>query len=326
MNGNYGRDLDLNLLRAFAVVADVGSVTEAAARLYLTQPALSAALKRLSTAVGAPLFTRQGRGLTLTARGASLIAQVRPHLDALVAAALSPPGFDIRHSERTLRLALSDAADSWLLPPLLRGLARSAPALRLIVLPVQFRTVGELLGSQRADLAVTVADDLPAGTQRQALFHGGFVCLYDPRHTRLGRKLTKEEYLSHEHVIVSYNGDLRGVVEDVLGLRRRARCSVPSFHGVGPVVDGSAALATVPTLVAHAIRRLRPHLRTTALPFALPGAPMELIWRDAVSDDPACRFVREQILKIAAQAARSAGCPSPARKARRPRRPGEAPG
>lgn len=323
MNGNYGRDLDLNLLRAFAVVADTGSVTEAAARLYLTQPALSAALKRLTAAVGAPLFTRQGRGLVLTARGESLIAQVRPHLDALVAAALSPPGFDIQKSERTLRLALSDAADSWLLPPLLRTLGRSAPLLRLVVLPVQFRTVGELLGSQRADLAVTVADDLPAGTQRQALFHGGFVCLYDPRHARIGRRLTKDEYLAHEHVIVSYNGDLRGVIEDVLGLRRRTRCSVPSFHCVGPVIDGSATLATVPALVAHTLRRQRPHLKTAALPFVLtgPGAPMELIWRDALSDDGACRFVREQIVRIAAQAARFAGGPARPRRSGRPRRP-----
>jgi LysR family transcriptional activator of mexEF-oprN operon len=48
----YGRDLDLNLLRVFAVVADAGSVTAAAGRLYLTQPAVSAALRRLTTVIG----------------------------------------------------------------------------------------------------------------------------------------------------------------------------------------------------------------------------------------------------------------------------------
>ena len=68
MQENYGRDLDLNLLRVFAVVAEAGSVTAAASRLYLTQPAVSAALRRLTTAVGAPLFVRQGRGLALTSR------------------------------------------------------------------------------------------------------------------------------------------------------------------------------------------------------------------------------------------------------------------
>src|SRR5262245_42782204 len=119
MQKNYGRDLDLNLLRVFVVVADAGSVTAAAARLYLTQPAVSAALKRLSVAVRAPLFTRQGRGLVLTSRAARLLAEARPHLAALVDAALSPPSFDPRTSDRTLRLGLSDTAEVWLLPPLL---------------------------------------------------------------------------------------------------------------------------------------------------------------------------------------------------------------
>lgn len=90
----YGRDLDLNLLRVFAVVAECGSVTEAAARLYLTQPAVSAALRRLTTAVGAPLFVRQGRGLALTGRGQRLRVTVAAHLPPLVEAALAPATFD----------------------------------------------------------------------------------------------------------------------------------------------------------------------------------------------------------------------------------------
>jgi LysR family transcriptional activator of mexEF-oprN operon len=47
MNTVYARDLDLNLLRVFIAVADAGSVTGAAERLYVTQPAISAALRRL---------------------------------------------------------------------------------------------------------------------------------------------------------------------------------------------------------------------------------------------------------------------------------------
>src|SRR5690348_14923726 len=104
MNDNYGRDLDLNLLRVFAVVADSGSVTEAASRLYLTQPAVSAALRRLTGAVGAPLFARRGRGLALTSRGERLRAQAQPHLRALVEAALAPPRFAPATSDRTFRL------------------------------------------------------------------------------------------------------------------------------------------------------------------------------------------------------------------------------
>src|SRR5689334_18748637 len=120
MPGVYGRDLDLNLLRVFAVVADTGSVTEAAKRLYLTQPAVSAALRRLTTAVGVPLFARSGRGLVLTSRGRRLADAVHPHLERLVDAALASPSFDPATSDRTLRIGMSDAAEQWLLPRLLR--------------------------------------------------------------------------------------------------------------------------------------------------------------------------------------------------------------
>jgi LysR family transcriptional activator of mexEF-oprN operon len=298
MNAIYGRNLDLNLLRVFVVVAEAGSVTAAADRLYLTQPAVSAALRRLASAVGAPLFVRAGRGLSLTTRGERLLASARPHLGALVEAALSPAVFDPKTSERTVRLGLSDANEAWLLPPLLRILATEAPRMKLVVLPVQFRTVVEALTTSAVDLAVTVADELPAGTRRLALFNQGFVCLFDPRHVRIGRRLTLERYLEHEHVIVSYNGDLRGVVEDSFGVQRRVRVSVPTFQSIGALVDGSGLLATVPRMVAHGILAQHPHLRTTEVPLDLKGSDMELLWRGAVEDDAAIRFIRDSVVEV----------------------------
>jgi LysR family transcriptional activator of mexEF-oprN operon len=299
MNVSYGRDLDLNLLRVFVVVADTGSVTQAAAQLYLTQPAISAALRRLTNAIGAPLFARQGRGLALTNRGERLVGDLRPHLLALLDAALSPARFDPKTSERTMRLGLSDATEQWLLPPLLKLLHREAPRMQVIVMPVQFRTVANALTMRHVDVAVTVADDLPSSIKRQALFKGGFVCLFDPRHAKVKKTLTERAYFEREHVIVSYNGDLRGVVEDMMRKTRRVRCSVSSFNNVGSIVEGSALLATIPSLVADQILITRPRLRTAALPFAMPSTAMEMLWPSAVDDDDACRFVRAKIVHIA---------------------------
>lgn len=302
MTQTYGRDLDLNLLRVFAVVADAGSVTEAASRLYLTQPAVSAALRRLTTAVGAPLFVRQGRGLALTSRGARLREALQPHLQALVEAALAPPRFDPRTSDRTLRLGLSDAAEVWLLPALLRVLGQEAPGMRVVAVPVQFRTVGAALAAG-LDAAITVADELPATIRREALFSGGFVCLLDPRHARV-RRLTEHAYFAHEHVIVSYNGDLRGIVEDALRRSRRIRCSVPGFANLGALIEGTALLATVPQMVAAQIRAVRPRLAVKPLPFALRGAATELLWPATTEDDEPCRFARAKITQIARDVAR----------------------
>lgn len=307
----YERDLDLNLLRVFVVVAEAGSVTEAASRLYLTQPAVSAALRRLTTAVGAPLFARAGRGLALTARGERLLRGARPHLQALVDAATAPAKFDPRTSDRIIRLGLSDSSEGWLLSPLLRVMEKHAPRMRLIVVGVQFRTVAEALASQRVDLAITVADDLPSDIHRQPLFETGFTCIYDSRRLKLGKKLTREAYLALDHVLVSYNGDLRGIVEDFFGLQRRVRVSVPTFGHVAPALDDTSLLATVPVIVAQHIVRKRPSFRTVAVPLALTGTPLELLWRNAQNDDEALRFIREHIARIAAKAGARAGARGP---------------
>ncbi|AKV04492.1 Transcriptional regulator, LysR family [Labilithrix luteola] len=295
MTDNYGRDLDLNLLRVFAVVAESGGVTAAAQKLYLTQPGVSAALRRLQTAMGAPLFARQGRGLTLTRRGEQLLTSVKPHLRALTEAALKPAAFDPKTSDRTLRLGMSDATEGWLLPALVRVLGNEAPSMKVIAIPVQFRSVGEAIATRAVDMAVTVADEMPAGTLRKDLFWGGFVLLFDPRHNRIGAEIREAEYFAKEHVVVSYNGDLRGVVEDMFHKSRRVRCSVSTFSHVGALVDDTPLLATVPTIVASYVRETKPHLATAKLPFGIRGASLELLWPAALDDDDACRFVREKI-------------------------------
>jgi LysR family transcriptional activator of mexEF-oprN operon len=298
----YGRDLDLNLLRVFAVVAEAGGVTEAARRLYMTQPAVSAALRRLTTAVGAPLFVRSGRGLAMTGRGQRLRAGLERHLQPLVDAALAPASFDPSTTDRTIRLGLSDSAELWLLPPLLRTLGREAPRMRIVSVPVQFRTIGAALAAGLA-AAVTVADELPSNIRREPLMEGGFTCLHDPRHARL-RRLTEAEYFAHEHVIVSYNGDLRGIVEELVGRSRKIRCSVSSFAHLGALIDGTPMLATVPAMVARQIRATRPHLATRPLPFAIPSFPAELMWPAATDDDEPCNYVRARIREVAARVRR----------------------
>src|SRR3954470_23366579 len=143
MSAVNARSLDLNLLPVLVAVADTGSVTAAAQRLYLTQSAISAALGRLKGAIGEAVIIRHGRRVVLTERGARLVAQARPHLDAILQAALLPAAFDPKTSDRILRLGLADIFDEWLLPALLHFLDREAPNLRLICRPIQFRTVNE---------------------------------------------------------------------------------------------------------------------------------------------------------------------------------------
>lgn len=299
MNVVHTRNLDLNLLPVLVAVADTGSVTEAAKRLYLTQSATSAALGRLRSAIGEAIVVRHGRGVVLTERGARLVAEARPLLDALVQTALQPAHFDARTSDRTIRIGLSDVADEWLLPRLLRHLETEAPRMRIVASATQFRTVGDALATRRIDIAVAKADELPPSVARRPVLSVHFVCLFDPRFVRLGARPTERAYLAREHVIVSYNGDLRGLVEDNFGRERHVRCSVASFGSIGAIVDGGRLVATIPSILATQILEARPHLRVARFPFPHTAGTIDLLWLAALEGDPACRFVRDAIVRLA---------------------------
>jgi LysR family transcriptional activator of mexEF-oprN operon len=331
MHDAYGRDLDLNLLRVFAVVAEEGSYTLAASRLYVTQPAVSAAMRRLTEFVGAALFSRQGRGVVLTTRGAKLAAAARAHLGPLVSAVVSVPLFDPTTSTATVRIGLADALESLLLPGLLQLLSAEAPCMGLVVLPVQFRTVEQALLSAKVDLAVTVADDLPRSILRHPLAtrrtaSQEFVCLYDPRFSALPKTLSEQDYFARHHVAVSYAGDVRGIIEDLLGKSRKVRLSVPGLGHVADVVEGTSLLATVPSLLARHILGTHPHLNTVPLPRSLANAlskslestTLDLLWVRGTDEDAAASFVRGLLIRLGEAEDARAGETAPV--ARKPRR------
>src|SRR5690606_8715813 len=79
-------DIDLTLLRTFLAAHRAGSMTRAAAELGLSQPGVTAQIRRLERRLGVTLFHRGGRGVTPTAAGDELALRIGPHLDALTAA------------------------------------------------------------------------------------------------------------------------------------------------------------------------------------------------------------------------------------------------
>jgi LysR family transcriptional activator of mexEF-oprN operon len=192
----------------------------------------------------------------------------------------------------------------WLLPALLDDLRGSAPNMRIVAVPVQFRTVAERLHAQSLDLAISVADELPPSIERVTLMRSSFVCLFDPRHVKLRGRISEREYFAHEHVIVSYNADLRGIVEDMFHKQRRVRCSIGSFSLIGALVEGGALIATVPDVVAAYTQRLFPKLVAAEPPFELQGGGVELLFPSSTAEDAACKFVRERVSAVATALAR----------------------
>jgi DNA-binding transcriptional LysR family regulator len=120
LSGPHHNSIPIELLRTLALIADTGSVTRVAAELGLTQSAVSAQLKRLEGLASGELFTRRGRGVGLTERGA-MIARHARRIVAMSEQLQSLIGSDQRRP--TIRVGLPSGLDAELVGEVLKGLS-----------------------------------------------------------------------------------------------------------------------------------------------------------------------------------------------------------
>ncbi|MBK9609448.1 MAG: LysR family transcriptional regulator [Betaproteobacteria bacterium] len=115
------KDFDLNLLVVFDAVLGEGSISRAAARLDLSQPAVSNALARLRKATGDRLFVRLGNGVAPTPYAESIAAPIRAALAAIGASLAGRQEFDAATSQRDFAIHITDLGEAYFLPRLLRA-------------------------------------------------------------------------------------------------------------------------------------------------------------------------------------------------------------
>jgi DNA-binding transcriptional LysR family regulator len=160
------RNLDLAALRALLTVAETGGVTRAAARLNLTQSAVSMQIKRLEEAVGQPLLDRTGRGVATTAQGDLLLSYARRML-ALNDEAMGRMTGDAWEGELVLG-APHDVVYPHI-PGVLARFARSHPRVRVTLVSSITRKLKDRLARGEADLILTTEDRLDPGGETLAL-------------------------------------------------------------------------------------------------------------------------------------------------------------
>src|SRR3954467_14601932 len=148
------QDVDLNLLRVFDAVLHAGGVTPAAARLGLTQPAVSNALARLRGVFNDALFVRTPGGMDATPFARQLAEPVRQALALLDSALAHGPGFDPATTTRAFRFYMSDLGQIEFLPPLIERVQKAAPGVRLEAVALEVEDIGAALAAGTLDLAV----------------------------------------------------------------------------------------------------------------------------------------------------------------------------
>ena len=296
------QDVDLNLLRVFDTVLSERGVTPAAARLGLTQPAVSNALARLRGVFGDPLFVRTTGGMDATPFARQLAEPVRQALALLESALAHGPGFEPATSARAFRFYMSDLGQIEFLPPLVERVQRSAPGVRLEAVGLEVEDIGVALAAGTLDLAVGFLPGLGPPLQRRALFRDPYVCLMRTGHPAIDKKLTRKKFLAASHALVSYRGGHR-VIEEALdraGLSRRIALRVPHFTVVPMILERSDLILTLPARVARVFER-HGSLKSLPPPVPIPPAEVAVHWHERFEGDPGNRWLRDLMIELYAR-------------------------
>jgi DNA-binding transcriptional LysR family regulator len=293
---------DLSLLLTLDALLQEENVTLAAKRLGLSTPAASHALARIRERLGDPVLVRAGRSMVLTPRAEQLRPLVRSLVEDAARVMSAAVPFAPSGLTRTFTIFTTDHVLLVLGPAVDRILREEAPDVCLRFLPSVMEDWIPLRDGV-ADLSVCILGHFPAEFRTRQLFTDRFVCVVRADHPRVGKRLTLDEYLALDHIVVSPLGHRSGV-DAVLaerGLERRVRRIVPFFNSglllaaatdYALTVSDRAALALAGTL----------GLRIVEPPLPLSSYSLNLLWHPRLENEPANRWLREVFVRAAKEA------------------------
>lgn len=294
--------MDLNLFRIFAAIYRANSLTEAARDLHLSQPAVSNALARLREHFDDPLFVRRGRSIAATPFADTIAEDVQSALSVLQDSLHRGQHFAPSDSQRRFTLGMGDTMEFLLLPTLVRQLSTEAPHLVLHSRRLRRDQLSRHLALGELSLAIDVPQPIDSGIEQRPLRSEPLVVLMRPDHPLAGQNLLIEDYLRAAHIGVSGRRD-GPLFEDMQlqkqGFRRHIQLRGQSYHAACHVVAASSLLLTLPQQLGERYAQLL-GLALAPLPVATPPLEMNLYWHHSANADAGHRWLREQILSLAA--------------------------
>jgi DNA-binding transcriptional LysR family regulator len=290
--------IDLNLLVTFEALFEERSVTVAAQKLYLGQPAMSAALGRLRTLFGDELFMRVGREMQPTSKALEIAPGIFAALHQIRQTIESSQDFDPASSQRDLTIGSADYTSFILIPKLMSHCHQFAPNLNFRTIEFEKDRVGDLLATGAIDLALGVFPNPPRQTNCVPLFQEHFVGIARKHHPAIIQKsLSLDTFASLAHVLVTLRRDITGEIDLALaeqGLQRRIALTVPHVL-VLPAIIGSTDLVTcVPSRMADDFSR-HDRIEFFELPLEIPHWTVSMLWSKLVDRDNANCWLRQTL-------------------------------
>lgn len=291
---------DLNLLPALDALLAERSITRAAKILGLSPSAMSRTLTRLRAAIGDPLLVRAGRDMVLTPHAEALHARTR---DALVETrallAPAPTAIDLASLQRTFRIRANEAFVEAFGAMLIAAAASTAPLVRLHFSGKPDRK-SAYLRDGLADIEIGVVEAMGPEVRVRALFRDRYVGVVRSGHplARAGT-VTAAQYAACRHVATPQETRITpGIDADLAqqGLRRDVAAVVPGFPAALAVACASDLVALLPASFMGTLHGAQADCHAFALPVAVAGFSIALMWHPRAEADPAHRWLRELVV------------------------------
>lgn len=296
--------VDLNLLKVFKAVHELGQTTAAAEHLGLTQPAVSQGLRRLREFLDDPLFVPTSAGMQPTARANELAGPVSEALAVIQRALERNPDFQPPTARRRFRLGMLDYGVMALAPALAGVISRRAPGVSVDISHVPSDSAPRMLLADQIDLATGPFARTPATLECTPLFSDDYVVIARAGHPALSVGLNAARLSELPHVDVTYDTSEGGGIDAALhaaGIRRRKAMQVPLFAGACFVVGASDFLAIMPRRLAQAHAGIC-NLAVHDMPVPFPRLEISALVHRRNSGDAGLKWLRDVLAETAAHA------------------------
>jgi DNA-binding transcriptional LysR family regulator len=290
---------DLKLLMCFDALMAERSVSRAAERLNLSQPAMSHALARLRRLFDDPLLLK-GRGLmTPTSRALQLEGQVQDLLSALRRLAEQPAAFEPATARVQFSVMAPEYAEYLLAAPVTLHLEREAPNVALDFRASDPDRALDWLARGDLDFRLGWWPEPPAALRYKLLFRDRLVCAVRKNHPRFKASISTDDYLAAAHVRVqtprtSVSSGALDQAATALQHTLDVTLKVQNLAVMSEVVSRSNLVATLPERLAVRLQEKYP-LQVLPLPLAVPDIRMALYWHERTHKHAAHRWFRQAV-------------------------------
>lgn len=303
--------IDLHLIRVLHTVLTERSVSRAAIRLGMHQPAVSSALKRLRELSGDPLLVRSGSGMVPTDAALRMIEPSASILRSAEVLFSDARGFDPQTATNTFRIAASDYLDPLFLPMFVTQVKEQAPLCRIEIHPLSpDSNYHAHLSLGHIDLVIGNWLKPPEDLHMARLFGDEIVSLVSADHPATRRGWDAATWLAAEHIAPTpLHPGARGIIDQMLDAKSLQRNITVRCAHFGLIPDMVASSLLVLTTGRQYCERFTDRLPLKVLPCPVdfPRLMYYQLWHERTHASSSARWLRDRIKSVAASLRTPAG-------------------